>query len=107
MGDRWDNEKKWNLHEEDRDTGAKIVPQLSVLGQFDEVVEVEFPYFGNEREERVIRRMVPAKRIKTKDGEILVQLRGRPRPRRRVRFLVRRGCAVHAEMAGEVHGRAG
>ena len=72
MGDRWDNEKKWNLHEEDRDTGAKIVPQLSVLGQFDEVVEVEFPYFGNEREERVIRRMVPAKRIKTKDGEILV-----------------------------------
>lgn len=26
MGDRWDNEKKWNLREEDRDTGAKIVP---------------------------------------------------------------------------------
>lgn len=72
MGDRWDNEKKWNLREEDRDTGAKIVPQLSVFGQFDEVVEVEFPYFGNEREERVIRRMVPAKRVKTKDGEILV-----------------------------------
>ncbi|MCI7186233.1 MAG: molybdopterin-dependent oxidoreductase [Mitsuokella jalaludinii] len=72
MGDRWDNEKKWNLREEDRDTGAKIVPQLSVFGQFDEVVEVEFPYFGNEREERVIRRMVPAKRVKTKAGEILV-----------------------------------
>ena len=72
MGDRWDNEKKWNLHEEDRDTGAKILPQLSVLGQFDEVVEVEFPYFGNERNERVMRRMVPAKRVKTKDGEVLV-----------------------------------
>ena len=72
MGDRWDNEKKWNLHEEDRDTGAKILPQLSVLGQFDEVVEVEFPYFGNERSERVMRRMVPAKRVKTKDGEVLV-----------------------------------
>lgn len=23
MGDRWDNEKKWNLHEEDRDTGRR------------------------------------------------------------------------------------
>ena len=72
MGDRWDNKKKWNLREENRDTGEKIVPQLSVLGGFDEVVTADFPYFGNEREDRVLKRAVPAKRIQTKDGDVLV-----------------------------------
>ena len=73
MGDRWDREKKWNLHEEDSDTGEKITPQLSVLGGFDEVVTLELPYFGNEREDRVLKRAVPAKRIQTADGkEVLV-----------------------------------
>lgn len=35
------------------DTGAKIMPQLSVLVQYD-VVEIELPYFGNEREQHHI-----------------------------------------------------
>ncbi|MDD7056296.1 MAG: nitrate reductase subunit alpha [Selenomonadaceae bacterium] len=73
MGDRWDREKKWNLREEDSDTGEAITPQLSVLGDMHEVVELALPYFGNERENRVLKRAVPAKRIKKADGaQVLV-----------------------------------
>ena len=72
IGDRWDRHEKWNLREENADTGEKILPQLSILGCMDEVAELELPYFGNERESRTLTRAVPVKRVKTKDGEILV-----------------------------------
>ena len=72
MGDRWDRKAKWNLKEEDSDTGEAIMPQLSVLSSRDDVVEIELPYFGNEREHRTLLRAVPAKKIKTAKGEVLV-----------------------------------
>lgn len=72
MGDRWDRKAKWNLKEEDSDTGEAIVPQLSVLNSRDDVVEIELPYFGNERENRTLVRAVPAKKIKTDKGDVLV-----------------------------------
>lgn len=72
MGDRWDRKAKWNLKEEDSDTGEAIVPQLSVLNSRDDVVEIELPYFGNERENRTLVRAVPAKKIKTAKGSVLV-----------------------------------
>ncbi len=72
IGDRWDRHEKWNLREENADTGEKILPQLSILGCMDEVGELELPYFGNERESRSLTRAVPVKRVKTKEGEILV-----------------------------------
>lgn len=72
MGDRWDRKAKWNLKEEDSDTGEVIMPQLSVLASRDDVVEIELPYFGNEREHRTLLRAVPAKKIKTAKGEVLV-----------------------------------
>ena len=72
MGDRWDRKAKWNLKEEDSDTGEAIMPQLSVLASRDDVVEIELPYFGNEREHRTLLRAVPSKKIKTAKGEVLV-----------------------------------
>ena len=30
IGDRWDRHEKWNLREENADTGEKILPQLSI-----------------------------------------------------------------------------
>jgi nitrate reductase alpha subunit len=48
IGSRWDKSKKWNLELKDAITGEDIQPQLSVIDNYDEVVEVAFPYFGGE-----------------------------------------------------------
>ena len=72
MGDRWDRQAKWNLKEEDSDTGEAIKARLSVLDVKDDAVEVTLPYFGTEREEMLLKRMVPVKKIKTAAGERLV-----------------------------------
>ena len=40
MGDRWDRQTKWNLREENSDTGAAIRPKLSICAERSEVVEV-------------------------------------------------------------------
>ena len=72
MGDRWDRQAKWNLKEEDSDTGEAIKARLSVLDVKDDAIEVTLPYFGTEREEMLLKRMVPVKKIKTAAGERLV-----------------------------------
>ena len=72
MGDRWDRQAKWNLKEEDSDTGETIKARLSVLDVKDDAIEVTLPYFGTEREEMLLKRMVPVKKIKTAAGERLV-----------------------------------
>ncbi len=48
IGSRWDKSQKWNLELKDAVTGKDIQPQLSVIDDYDEVVEVAFPYFGGE-----------------------------------------------------------
>ncbi len=72
MGDRWDRKDKWNLKEENSDNGEAIIPQLSVLKDKDEIVEIQLPYFGNEREERTLTRAIPVKKLKTAADEVLV-----------------------------------
>ena len=69
MGDRWDRQDKWNLREENSDTGEKIFLKLSILRERDDVVELVLPYFGNDRRENpTITRAVSVKKIKTADG---------------------------------------
>ncbi len=68
MGDRWDKTEKWNLREEDSETGAKIAPQLSLLPVKDEICTIALPYFGEERENRTVERAVPVKKIETTAG---------------------------------------
>ena len=69
LGDRWDRQNKWNLREENSDTGEEIRPKLSILKERDDVVEIELPYFGNDRGANpMITRAIPVKKVKTKDG---------------------------------------
>ncbi|MBR1419494.1 MAG: nitrate reductase subunit alpha [Selenomonadaceae bacterium] len=69
MGDRWDRQSKWNLRDEDSDTGEKISPKLSISDEKDKVVEIVLPYFGNDRGSNLtLTRSVPVKIIGTAEG---------------------------------------
>ena len=70
MGHRWQAKKgQWNLLLKDGVDGSEIDPALSLVGNNDEVTLVEFLDFGNDKKAM---RGVPAKRMKTAKGEILV-----------------------------------
>ncbi len=70
VGFRWGEEKgKWNLKMEDGLDDSPIDPLLSFLDQSDAVVQVGFDDFA---QKTVAMRGVPAKRIATADGEVLV-----------------------------------
>jgi len=85
IGFRWDSKPgRWNLKMEDAVTGEPIDPLLTLLGFEDERVPVAFPNlddvfaidpseWGREpRPAGIVIREVPAKRVRTIDGEVLV-----------------------------------
>ncbi len=72
LAERWSTQEKWNIKEENRDTGAEICPRLSVWDDRTDTVEVELPYFGNDRAKRTLTRALPVRRVKTAHGEVLV-----------------------------------
>ncbi len=59
---------KWNLNLKDVN-GKDIDPQLSLLGDHDEVLMVEFPEYG---EKKTIVRGVPVKKVETENGTAYV-----------------------------------
>ncbi|MDP6124973.1 MAG: molybdopterin-dependent oxidoreductase, partial [Candidatus Latescibacteria bacterium] len=70
VGHRWGEEPgQWNLKPEDPTTGEAIAPALSVLEGRDEVLQVEFEEYDGDS---VSLRGVPAKKVKTSEGEVLV-----------------------------------
>lgn len=69
MGDRWDRCEKWNLKLEDSATGAAIDPRLTLIERHDDVVDCAFPYFGDDAENVLVRK-VPAVRVKLADGSV-------------------------------------
>ncbi|MEZ5831828.1 MAG: nitrate reductase subunit alpha, partial [Dongiaceae bacterium] len=81
VGFRWGEQGKWNL--EAKDSGGRDVElEMSFVldSEYDEVVNVAFPYFGNREHDHfkgtehpdVLPRAVPVKSVKLKDGECLV-----------------------------------
>ncbi|WP_353172947.1 nitrate reductase subunit alpha [Paracandidimonas soli] len=58
---------RWNLEIRDAGSGRDIIPQLSLMGSHDEVADVAFPYFGDEHDAVLVRR-VPARRLRLADG---------------------------------------
>ena len=46
IGSRWDQSRKWNLELKESATGNLIRPKLSIIDNYDELVDVSFPYFG-------------------------------------------------------------
>ncbi|MCE4613620.1 MAG: nitrate reductase subunit alpha [Desulfurococcales archaeon] len=73
IGFRWDDSGRWNLELKDPVTGDPVDPALTLIGEADEVVDVEFPYFGPFfTQSSWTARRVPAIRVATKSGEKLV-----------------------------------
>jgi nitrate reductase / nitrite oxidoreductase, alpha subunit len=82
IGSRWGEEKNWNLESKNLSNGEDIWPEKSFISQHDEVVDVCYPYFGNQEHEQpifshtdhdsVLKHRIPARKISTKDGDVLV-----------------------------------
>jgi nitrate reductase alpha subunit len=82
IGSRWDKSAKWNLEMRSASDGSELWPKVTLIDKRDDVVSVGFPYFGNIENDQpifkhtdhdgILKRNVPARRVKTKDGEVFV-----------------------------------
>jgi len=80
VGFRWDKQGKWNLEEKAGAKAADLRLSLVLDENHDDVVGVDFPYFGGEatghfvkcEHPDVLRRNVPVKKIKLANGEAYV-----------------------------------
>ncbi len=80
IGFRWGEEGKWNLEEKEGRTGATVKLSLTTLDRPHEVLPVAFPYFGSRGSDHfagtdhpeVLVRSVPAAKVATREGEVLV-----------------------------------
>ncbi|MDQ9090147.1 nitrate reductase subunit alpha [Pseudoalteromonas haloplanktis] len=83
VGYRWGEKGKWNIKQLDGHSGDEVKLQLSLKANHDEIVSVNFPYFGgaehefgyfqNTKHDDILPRKVPAKRVTLKDGsQVLV-----------------------------------
>lgn len=66
MGQRWEEDKKWNLILE-REDGTKIDPALSVADHSEQWQEIVFPFFDNAGN-GIFKRTIPARKIQLADG---------------------------------------
>lgn len=66
MGQRWEEDKKWNLILE-REDGTKIDPALSVADHGAQWQEIVFPFFDNAGN-GIFKRTIPARKIQLADG---------------------------------------
>ena len=80
IGFRWGEKGSWNLEERAGDSGTRLKLSLISDEDHDDVVGVDFPYFGGEATANfvkcehpdVLTRNVPVRRIKLGEGEALV-----------------------------------
>jgi nitrate reductase alpha subunit len=69
-GHRWDGKGgNWNMKFEDPETGKTYNPLLTLLGNSDEVLQLEFVEYGKDKQAN---RGVPVKNIKTANGQVSV-----------------------------------
>lgn len=82
IGSRWEKKQKWNLELKDSNTGENLYPQLSVIERHDDVIEVQFPYFGGDTykhehfsatgHDDILTRKIPVKYLVTSEGTVAV-----------------------------------
>ena len=81
VGYRWGEDGEWNLEEKAKEAETRLKMSLVLEEDYDDVVGVDFPYFGGEafgqfetdaNHPDVLTRNIPVKKIKTKDGVIAV-----------------------------------
>ena len=63
IGFRWGQNGAWNLAQVDSVSAREIKPRLSLIDMRDEIVTVNFPYFGGTDHEPVQPRFVPVRRL--------------------------------------------
>ena len=63
IGFRWGQSGAWNLEMRDGYSGKDVKPQLTLLGNEDEVAEVAMPYFGGDDHDELLVRNLPVKVI--------------------------------------------
>ncbi|WP_425087620.1 nitrate reductase subunit alpha [Stappia sp.] len=81
IGYRWGEHGEWNLEERAGTADTKLKLSLVLEEDHDDVVGVDFPYFGGEaigqfrtdaKHPKVLTRNIPVKRVQTPDGEVVV-----------------------------------
>ena len=80
VGNRWGQEGAWNLEERAGDRQVELKKTLVAESDHDDVVEVDFPYFGGRgnphftmcEHPEVLPRNLPVKRVATASGDVLV-----------------------------------
>lgn len=80
IGFRWGESGHWNLEEKAGEHAIELTSTLILDDDHDDVVGVDFPYFGGAATEHftkcdhpdVLTRNIPVRRLKLKDGEALV-----------------------------------
>jgi nitrate reductase alpha subunit len=80
IGFRWGESGHWNLEEKAGEHAVDLTSTLILDDDHDDVVGVDFPYFGGAATEHftkchhpdVLTRNIPVRRLKLKDGEALV-----------------------------------
>ncbi|MEJ5076032.1 nitrate reductase subunit alpha [Erwinia sp. MYb535] len=76
IGYRWGEKGKWNLEQREGRNQEEVELQLSLLGQYDELVDVGFPYFGaidnpnfnRVQLDEILLHRLPVKRLQLADG---------------------------------------
>lgn len=72
-GHRWQSKHgEWNIRQEDAITGTPFESLLSLDGRADETATVSFPDFSDAANDRVYMQNVPARRVETINGPVLV-----------------------------------
>ncbi|WP_130618415.1 nitrate reductase subunit alpha [Dyella amyloliquefaciens] len=76
IGFRWERTQgdgappgRWNLELKDGERDVEVDPQLSLVDQHDDVVDVGFPYFGADHDALLTRR-VPVRHVTLADGTV-------------------------------------
>ena len=81
VGYRWGEDGEWNLESRAQDKDTELAMSFVLDTEHDDVVGVDFPYFGAQATEAfttgdtrpgVMTRNIPVKKVKTADGEALV-----------------------------------
>jgi nitrate reductase / nitrite oxidoreductase, alpha subunit len=80
VGFRWGQKGKWNLEEKANGKDAELRLSLILEENHDDIVGVDFPYFGGEATENftkcdhpdVLTRNIPVRKMKLADGEVMV-----------------------------------
>ncbi len=80
VGYRWGEDGEWNLEERANEKETNLLTSLILEEDHDDVVGVDFPYFGGKSTEHfaqcdfpdVMTHNIPVKSVKTADGEAMV-----------------------------------